>query len=473
MKIKTLNNILDNKKISLTTKSISAFHIVKLHSLFIKKKFSVINIIYKIFKKILVIIFIFNDFFKKKYNKKIPNKKILIISHLINKKHLNSKDDFYYGNFENILKKFNKSYYKLMINHTDINSSYLNLKNRNKNSFILDKNLNFEYECKIIFKKIISLFELFFLFFCRKLSFKNFFLLITSLFDSTTSFSLRINYQIKDFIKSVNPRFCILTYEGYSWERMCINGVKSVDEKIECIGYQHTPVTHHHRAIFNYMNGNFNPDKIWCSQINSYKILRKKIYKKLKKKILFVGNFKKNTIKKSKIYNSKSFLVIPEGIYSECDILFRFSLRLARQFKNLSFIWRVHPVINFKKVLNDLNIKKNNLPKNILISSKKFEEDVLRCKYVIYTGSAAVIKSVLMGNYPIYFHSDNEKNFDPLIAFFGDKNYVNNEKSFLNLLKRIEYKSYKKDFRKKVLSLKNDSFSNPDVKKIINSFKSR
>ena len=78
-----------------------------------------------------------------------------------------------------------------------------------------------------------------------------------------------------------------------------------------------------------------------------------------------------------------------------------------------------------------------------------------------------------MGNYPIYFHSNNEKNFDPLIAFFGDKNYVNNEKSFLSLLKRIEYKSYKKDFRKKVLSLKNDSFSNPDVKKIINSFKSK
>ena len=92
MNIKTLNNILDNKNISLTTKSISAFHIVKLHSLFIKKKFSVINIIYKIFKKILVIFFIFNDFFKKKFNKKIPNKKILIISHLINKKHLNSKD---------------------------------------------------------------------------------------------------------------------------------------------------------------------------------------------------------------------------------------------------------------------------------------------------------------------------------------------------------------------------------------------
>ena len=66
MKIKTLNNILDNKKISLTTKSISAFHIVKLHSLFIKKKFSVINIIYKIFKKIFVIIFIFKVFLKKK-----------------------------------------------------------------------------------------------------------------------------------------------------------------------------------------------------------------------------------------------------------------------------------------------------------------------------------------------------------------------------------------------------------------------
>ena len=35
--------------------------------------------------------------------------------------------------------------------------------------------------------------------------------------------------------------------------------------KNQCIGYQHTPVTQNHRAIFNHMSGNFNPDKIWCS----------------------------------------------------------------------------------------------------------------------------------------------------------------------------------------------------------------
>ena len=38
-------------------------------------------------------------------------------------------------------------------------------------------------------------------------------------FDSTT-FSLKINYQIQNIVKKVDPKFCVLTYEGYSWERM-------------------------------------------------------------------------------------------------------------------------------------------------------------------------------------------------------------------------------------------------------------
>ena len=67
----------------------------------------------------------------------------------------------------------------------------------------------------------------------------------------------------------------------------CINGIKSVNPKIKCIGYQHTPITKNHRAIFNQIQGNFNFDKIWCSQIKSYKILKEKIYKQIKKDIFY------------------------------------------------------------------------------------------------------------------------------------------------------------------------------------------
>ena len=301
----------------------------------------------------------------------------------------------------------------------------------------------------------------------KKINIKEFLTLILSLFDSSTTFSIRIHYQIKDYVRKIRPNYCILTYEGYPWERMCINGVKKVNKKTKCIGYQHTPVTQNHRAIFNHMSGNFNPDKIWCSEIKSFQILKKKIHAKMKKNVYFIGNFKKIVGEKFKPPKSKnSFLVIPEGIYSECESLFKFSLILARRFQEYNFIWRVHPVIDFNKVLKNLKLNKTELPKNISISLKKFEEDIFRSKYVIYKGSAAAIKSVVMGNYPIYFNSFNEKNFDPIIQIFKRRNYVSNEKNFLVFLKKTRNKNYKNEFKKSILSLKNIYFSKPDLRKI-------
>ena len=84
------------------------------------------------------------------------------------------------------------------------------------------------------------------------------------------------------------------------------------------------------------------------------------------------------------------FLVIPEGIYSECENLFKFTLNLAKKFKNFNFIWRVHPVIDFTKVLNNLNLNEKDVPKNIKISNDEFDHDVYKSTYVIYKGSAAV-----------------------------------------------------------------------------------
>lgn len=470
MRVKILNNILNDKNSSLTIKSISALHVVKLHSLFTKKKYNFTSILLKIFKRIILNIFNFQYLIKIgcKNKKQISKKEIVIISHFVNLNHLNSKGDFYFGNLEEILKKMNKPYYKLMINHTKYSSSYLNSKIKQKNSIILDKNLNLKIESKILFKKILSVFHLIFLLFNKKLNLKRFFTIIFSLFDSSTSFSIRIHYQIKDYIKKIEPNHCILTYEGYPWERMCINGIKRTNQNIQCIGYQHAPVTHNHRAIFNHMNGSFNPDKIWCSQIKSLKILRQRIHSKIRKNIFFVGNFKKIITKKLKINNKNFFLVIPEGIYSECEKLFKFSYILAKKFKRLNFIWRVHPVIDFDKVLQNLKLTKNNLPKNITISSKKFEDDVCRCNYVIYKGSAAVIKSVIMEKYPIYFQSNYEKNFDPIIHTFKKENYVSNEENFIALLKKIKNKKYNKTFKNKVISLKKNNFSRPNLKIIKN-----
>ena len=141
------------------------------------------------------------------------------------------------------------------------------------------------------------MFELFFLYLRKEIDYRSYFKLNLSLFDSSTTFSLKINYQIQNIVKKVDPKFCVLTYEGYSWERMSINGVKKFNNKIQCVGYQHTSLTKNHYSIFNFIKGHFNPDQIWCAQYQSYKILKKKINKKFKN-ISLIGSFKKSVITK-------------------------------------------------------------------------------------------------------------------------------------------------------------------------------
>ena len=63
-------------------------------------------------------------------------------------------------------------------------------------------------------------------------------------------------------------------------------------------------------------------------------------------------------IKKDKIKGFRntgsSCLIVPEGFVDECIILFEFSLKCALINPNITFIWRLHPLISFEK------LKKNN-----------------------------------------------------------------------------------------------------------------
>ncbi len=469
MKNKIFNKILNNSNLSLTLKSINALHIVKFHSFFTEKKVNFLSITSSIFKN-LILNFFYNSLhifkFKKIKKLQITKKKILIISHLINKEHINVKEDFYFGDFEKILNKTNNSYYKLQINHTKYSSSHLNSINKLKNCHILDKNLNICTETTIFFKKILAFFELINLYLIKKINYQHLLILTVSLFSSSTTFSLRMYYQTQNYVKSIKPDYCILTYEGYSWERMSIQGAKSISPKIKCIGLQHTPVTDDHHAIFNILPGSFNPNYIWCSQKTSYSILKKRIKYKKKNLIYFIGNFKKSSFRKSKKKKNNTFLVIPEGIYSECVNLFKISLSLAKKYEKYNFIWRVHPVIDLKRVIKNLNLNLRYIPKNIKISKEKFETDINNSKYVIYKGSAAVLKSVIMGNFPIYFQSRDEKNFDPLAKFFLKENYFRNKNEFLNLVEKLKGKTFKKKFKKKISLIKKNSFSKVNISKI-------
>ncbi len=460
MEINIKKNIkfLDGKNLSTGFKSISLLHTVKAHSFYTAKKYNFFFIISKIFKKIFIdqtkyFIFLVQNFLTKK---NIGNLKgeIILISHCVNSKQ-SEKYDTYFGNFEKILKKENFSYVKLLINHTRLPSSILNSKKKKTNEIFIEEYLNLFGELKILYIKFEAVIDILILLLNQKINLKISKNLFFSLFDSQTTFSIRLNLQIKNFIKRLNPKFVILTYEGFSWERMCINAIKKFDKNIKCIGYQHTILSDDHYAVYRKIKGEYNPDFIWSSHRSSFKYLKKKSQIK-KSKIIFVGNFKER--KKIKINNlsRKKILVIPEGIYTECNLLFKLTLDIARKYKNFEFIWRLHPVIDIKKVYSILKIKNEDLPRNITISNNNLEKDSRKALFVIYRGSAAVLTAVLNRCLPL-FYEVNLNNFDPLIKIFNKKNYFKSKKDLFRLMKNNHYS--KKNLKSKIKKIEEDFFS--------------
>ena len=159
------------------------------------------------------------------------------------------------------------------------------------------------------------------------------------------------------------------TFEGHAWERILFANVHQHDQNIICSGYTHAPIFRYQHAIKRSISKISNPDILFtagkiqkhqlrnCDVISNYKNVKvlgtSKIYTKNYEPRLI--NYNQSNIKKD--YN---ILVIPEGIESEIDILFKYSLDCALNYSKLNFIWRLHPLFL------------NHFSKNICIISKIF-----------------------------------------------------------------------------------------------------
>ena len=436
-----------------------------------KKRF--INFI--IFLKIFLKLFIFfkNSLLSlsnlRNNQKKFKKCDILIISHLLKPNFVNKKDDFYFGNISNYLNKIKKKNFRLLINHSNLNSCYLNEKNKNKYQFIIPKQLDLSTEIKIFLLQLKEIFKVFF--FIKGLNKSFLYSYIHSSFESETVDAIRVYFFLKKNLKYLNPKKIIFTYEGYSWEKLIIKSSKEFNKKIKCIGYQHVVINNYNFGLLRKINGEYKPDLIWSNGKISKRILSKS--KNFKNKIYNIGYLKKKEEVNFKHFKKKSLkvLVIPEGIYSECKKLFEYSFECAKNNKDIKFVWRLHPVIDKKKLEKIVNFNFNNIPKNIIISNQKISLDSKKCSHVLYRGSAAVIESIIWGCQPIYLNYDKKIYFDPLV-------YLNYKKDVVvhsyDLKKAIIKKKSKKDliiFEKKVKDFYNNTFGDIDYKKIRLSLK--
>ena len=401
------------------------------YKVFEKNSFYILLLLIKNLFKILILFFV--KIFSKKNNFSQFNEinfDYMIISHHISNNNL-FENDIYYKNISKILKDKKKKYFSIYLDH-QINLDQTKLKNK-KNYYFLSNTLTIldELYCIIHMIKLFSFYLK-----IKNFSYKEKLIILTEVLNSETLVNIRINFQLKKIFKKINFKFLITTFEGYNFEKIVFDLAKKKDPRIQNIGYQHAPVLIDHYSLFDFQKTNFYPDVIFTSG-NYYK----KIFEKFvtTKPIFIAGSSKLN--KKNFVKSNKQnfCLVLPEGIISECKLLFDFTINYTKKFKNLNFIWRLHPLMKIDDILKKLKINKKDL--NNIYFSNNTDEDYIKSRYCLYRGSTAIIGGLQNLCYPIYLNTDPSLNINPIndlqivknITSINDLNsFTNNFKNDLN-----------------------------------------
>ena len=99
------------------------------------------------------------------------------------------------------------------------------------------------------------------------------------------------------------------------------------------------------------------------------------------------------------------------------------------------FIWRVHPTLNIRKIINNIGFKE--LPKNIVLSSCSLDNDISASSHVLYRGSTVVIQSIIGGLNPFYLRIKGELTIDPLYELNYGRTIINSVNEFICLFDAV------------------------------------
>lgn len=452
--------------------SVNEAHIIRPHPIFLKnykilnENFFYIKLIGIFFKNILkTSLNLLINIFRKKINNNFKKTDLIFVSHFLNESQIKSKKqkDFYFSHF---IKNIKSKNILILFNH--LKKNY-----HSKDKYILNLNINFKDEIKIIIKMIYQLFK----FNTRLMKNKNkftkkfLFLVYANIISVNTLNNIRIFYQFMNIIKKVRPKKVIVTFEGHAFERNIFLAAKKINSDIETIGFHHSIPFKNQFAYTLNLKNNSNPDTIFASGKSSF---RKFSMNKNFKKVILTGSnrisksnlYVKNRISKLKLPNLKYCLVIPEGIESEVDLLLNFCNNYLFKFDDIRFIIRLHPVLGYKikKYQSLFDIKYIN--KKVFFSNNKNQyDDIKKCHIALYRGTSLIFDAIKNGLVPFYYSRKNEINFDPL-SILENKKKQSIKISNINQLNKIVKNNY--IFKKNYYF---EAYSNPNQKKITQYFK--
>jgi len=348
---------------------------------------------------------------------------VLIVSHLVNPSQAGKEDDFYFGELPRELVSQGRSVLIALIDHTAKPDPAL-AKHWKENAIprvILSRSLDLGTEKSFRDRMKREARRL------RKhsetetdpLRQRVLIRAATEALLGSAQDNLRMAQQLSTLVGELRPKAMMVTYEGYALERIAFSATRSAQPTVTCLGYQHSVISPLQHAIRRNLAREYNPDQILTAGSSSKAQL--KVASDLAHTPISVLGSNKgaeagvsaSTSEERLSHQRNSCLVLPEGIKSECYLLFEFSLACARVCPDLTFIWHLHPLFSFS-MLAAGNPSLKKLPPNVVMSEGTLENAVDQSKWILYRGTTAVIKAVLAGVRPIYLESKNELPIDSL-----------------------------------------------------------
>lgn len=366
----------------------------------------------------------------------IKSSDIIFVSHLINKKILSQDNDFYFHDIPSKLDSLGVRSTVILINHIKLDGEKeKNLLLKSPLSYVLlSPTLNFISEVKLYLAQLGSIGLL------KKIIKRNGVpvnisnRMCVSAVSSDSINALRISEQVSRLIKDTRPKYLFLTYEGHAWERLVFHEAKKVDPKIKCIGYQHAAISKAQHSVRRLLHDTYNPDVILTAGKVSERQL-KSLDEMSNIPVICLGSSKAQLSQTPVNQNLNTCLVVPEGMVTECIILFEFSMACARSMPDYKFIWRLHPLLSFKELMKKSAIFRN-IPENITLSNQSLREDVRKSDTVLYRGSTAVIDAINAGLRPVYMAQENELSIDPIYEAESGKSIVQDVEEFCAAVSR-------------------------------------
>ena len=337
----------------------------------------------------------------------------LFVSHLTNVNQIKNLDDQYFGNVINDLVEKNFKCLVIYINHTNYKKQYLINKTKSLNKFIIPKNANFLSEIQFLFNSYKGYTNLKVFKENNNEIFKQ---LKYEIFSIDTIGVLRFKFFYNKILNKINPSFVVSTFEGHAYERQVFHNSKLFNPRIINFAYQHSIISKYVNTLSLKLNDNsYNPDVILCSGKSSFNFFKNfSNFKNLPVHVLGSKNYSESDPKEfDNSIKRNSCLILPEGIYSECLVLLDFAVSSAKLNTSISFIFRLHPIVNLEK-LKSLYKMNDDYPSNLIFSKSLFIEDINASSWVLYRGSSAVFKAIEHGLIPIYLSKEHELDIDSL-----------------------------------------------------------